>query len=105
MMETWITRWETTLGVVPRLTQFFSSPEARTFVRDFEGCGNALGDVEVLAFLLILFVWPETLSTRQPSPTQLTRTARSLEMCCRQVTTLVDTGVLGLPEQVQQICD
>jgi len=105
MMDTWIERWETTWGVAPRLSHFFSSPEARTVLREFESCADTTGDVEVLAFLLIFSVWPEQASKRGPSPQTLKETARSLEQCRRKVAKLVDTGVLGLPDAVQQTCD
>jgi hypothetical protein len=106
MMDKRIEQWETASGVAPRLSHFFSSPEAHTVFREFESCGNAMGDVEVLAFLLIFYVWPETeRETRRPSPQRLKEAARSLEQCSRKVATLADTGLLGSPEAVQQTCD
>ena len=106
MMDRWIERWETGIGVAPRLSTFFSSPEARTLLREFKSCANTEGDVEVLAFLLIFYVWPETdRKTGQPSPQTLKATARCLEQCSRRVATLADTGLLGVPETVQQTCD
>lgn len=106
MMDTWIERWDTAMGVAPRLSTFFSSPEARTVLREFESCANVKGDVEVLAFLLIFSVWPETeWKKRRPSPQTLKATARSLEQCRRQVAKLIGTGLLGLPEAVQRTCD
>ena len=79
MDDRWIERWETGIGVAPRLSTFFSSPEARTILREFKSCANTEGDVEVLAFLLIFYVWPEQGRTRRPSPQTLKHTARSLE--------------------------
>jgi hypothetical protein len=106
MDDRWIERWETGIGVAPRLSTFFSSPEARTLIRDFESCGHTMVDVEVLAFLLIFTVWPEADGkTRRPSPQGLKETARCLEQCSRRIATLADTGLLGLPEAVQQTCD
>lgn len=106
MMEKWIERWETALGVAPRLSNFFSSREARTVLREFENCAETKGDVEVLAFLLIFFVWPETeWKKKGPSLQTLTSTARSLEQCHRRLAALVRTGLLGEPEAVTQICD
>ena len=105
MMDRWIERWETAMGVAPRLRNFFSSPEARTVLREFKSCADTKGDVEVLAFLLIFFVWPETEWKRRPSHQTLRETARSLEQCRRRVATLVGTGLLGAPEAVTQTCD
>jgi hypothetical protein len=106
MMDTWIKRWETAMGVAPRLSTFFSSPEARTILREFKSCANTEGDVEVLAFLLIFYVWPETeWKKRRPSPQRLKETARCLEQCSRRVAQLIGTGLLGVPEAVQQTCD
>jgi hypothetical protein len=106
MMDKRIERWETASGVAPRLSTFFSSPEARTVLREFESCENVKGDVEVLAFLLILYVWPETeWKKRRPSPQSLKATARSPEQCSRRVAKLVGTGLLGLPVAVRQTCD
>jgi hypothetical protein len=94
------------MGVAPRLSHFFSSPEARTVLREFQSCASTQGDVEVLAFLLIFYVWPETeRKKRRPSPQTLKATARSLDQCRRRVATLVDTCLLGVPEAVQQTCD
>lgn len=106
MMETWIKRWETAMGVAPHLSAFFSVPEARAVLREFKSCASTQGDVEVLAFLLIFYVWPETAwKKRRPSPQTLKATARSLEQCSRRVATLIGTGLLGVPEAVQQTCD
>jgi hypothetical protein len=105
MMDTGIKRWETAMGVAPRLSSFFSSPEARAVLREFKSCANTEGDVEVLAFLLIFYVWPETAWKRRPSPQRLKETARCLEQCSRRVATLIGTGLLGVPEAVQETCD
>jgi hypothetical protein len=106
MMDTWIEQWDIAMGVAPRLSTFFSSPEARTVLREFESCATTKGDVEVLAFLLIFYVWPETeWKRRRPSPQELKETARALEQCSRRVATLVGTGLLGVPDAVQQTCD
>jgi hypothetical protein len=105
MMDTWIERWETALGVAPRLRNFFSSPEARTFLREFKSCADTEGDVEILAFLLIYYVWPEIEWKTRPSRQALRETARSLEQCSRRVATLVGTGLLGSSESVKQTCD
>lgn len=105
-MDRWIQRWDMAMGVAPRLGTFFSSPEARTILREFKSCANTEGDAEVLAFLLIVYVWPETeWKKRRPSPQALKATARSLEQCSRRVATLVGTGLLGVPESVQRTCD
>lgn len=94
------------MGVAPRLSTFFSEPEARALLREFKSCASTQGDVEVLAFLLIFYVWPETAwKKRRPSPQTLKATARSLEQCSRRVATLIGTGLLGVPEAVQQTCD
>jgi len=107
MMDTWIEQWDTAMGIAPQLSTFFSSPEARTVLREFESCGNTMGDVEVLAFLLVVYVWPETewKKRRRPSPQTLKATARSLEQCRRKVATLADTGLLGSPSVVRETCD
>ena len=105
MMDRWIERWETAMGIAPRLSTFFSSSEAHAVLREFESCANTKGDVEVLAFLLIVYVWPETAWKRRPSSQTLKATARSLEQCRRRVATLIGTGLLGVPEAVQQTCD
>ena len=104
-MEKWIERWEIVLGVAPRLHDFFSSSEARTILREFESCAETKGDVEVLAFLLIFYVWPETERKRRPSCQTLREVARSLKQSSRKIATLADTGLLGSPETVQQTCD
>ena len=105
MMETWIRRWETKWGLAPRLSNFFSTPDARTVLREFDSCAGIKGDGEVLAFLLICYVWPEQGRTRRPSPQSLKRTAWSLKACSRNLATLAGSGVLGVPETVQQTCD
>lgn len=105
--DRWIERWDTGIGVAPRLSTFFSSPDARTVLREFKSYANTTeGDVEVLAFLLIFYVWPETdRKTGRPSPEVLKATARSLEQCSRRVATLADTGLLGVPDAVRQTSD
>ena len=106
MDDRWIEQWEKGIGVSPRLSTFFSSPESRTVIREFKSYANTEGDVEVLAFLLILYVWPEKdRKTGRPSPQVLKATARCLEQCRRRITALEGSGLLGLPEAVQQTCD
>src|SRR4029077_7014838 len=105
MMDRWIERWETALGVAPRLSAFFASQDARTILRGFKSYANTEGDVEVLAFLLIFYVWPEQGRTRRPSPQTLKNTARSLKACSRNIARLAGTGLLGAPVIVQQTCD
>jgi hypothetical protein len=106
MMERWIRRWETKWGLAPRLSEFFSTPDAHTVLRDFKSCANsAEGDVEILAFLLIIYVWPEQGRTRRPSPQALKHIARSLKACSRSLATLAGTGLLSVPETVRQTCD
>ena len=73
-------RWETAMGVAPRLSAFFSSPEARTVLREFKSCANTEGDAEVLAFLLICLCvarnkWKDQTAITPDAQT----TARSLE--------------------------
>ena len=46
-------------GSVPSAQRLFFLPEARTVFREFQSCANTEGDGEVLAFLLIFYVWPE----------------------------------------------
>jgi len=106
-METWIRQWETKWGLTPRLSDFFSTPDARTMLREFDSCAGIKGDGEVLAFLLIVYVWPETewKNMRRPSPQTLKATARSLEQCRRHIATLADTGLLGAPTVVRKTCD
>ena len=107
MMETWIRRWETKWGLAPRLSDFFSTPDARTVLREFDSCAGIKGDGEVLAFLLIVYVWPETewKKRRRPSPQTLKATARSLDQCRRNIATLADTGLLGSPKVVRETYD
>lgn len=105
MDDRWIERWETSIGVAPQLSTFFSSREAHTILREFKSYAKAEGDVEVLAFLLIFYVWPEQGRTRRPSPVTLKRIARSLKACSRHLATLAGTGLLGVPDTVQQTCD
>jgi hypothetical protein len=107
MMETWIRRWEVKWGLAPRLSDFFSTPDARTVLREFDSCAGIKGDGEVLAFLLIVYVWPETewKTMRRPSPQTLKATARSLDQCRRNIATLADTGLLGSPKIVRKTCD
>lgn len=104
-METWIQRWETKWGLAPRLSDFFSTPDAHTVLRELKSCGNTMGDGEVLAFLLIVYVWPEQGRTRRPSPQTLKHIARSLKACSRSLTTLAGSGLLGVPETVHRTCD
>lgn len=105
MMETWIRRWETKWGLAPRLSDFFSTREAHTVLREFDSCADTKGDGEVLAFLLICYVWPEQGRTRRPSPQMLKRMARSLKTCSQNLATLASSGLLGVPEMVQQTSD
>jgi hypothetical protein len=102
MMETWIQRWETKWGLAPRLSDFFSTPDARRVLRELDSCAGTKGDSEVLAFLLIIYVWPDQGRTRRPSPQALKHIARSLKACSRSLATLAGTGLLGVPETVQQ---
>ncbi len=104
-METWIQQWETKWGLAPRLSDFFSTPEADTVLRELDNRAVAKGDREVLAFLLIVYVWPDQRRTRRPSPQALKQMARSLKACSRHLATLVGSGLLGVPETVQQTCD
>jgi hypothetical protein len=104
--DRWIERWETGIGVAPRLSTFFSSPEAQMVLREFKSYGNTKGDVEVLGFLLIFYVWPETdRKTGRPPPQVLNATARCLEQCRRRIMALDGTGLLEGPEAVQRTCD
>jgi hypothetical protein len=105
MMDQQIERWEDSYGLAPRLSHFFSSPEARTLLRDFSSCADAKGDVEVLAFLLIFYVWPEQDGIKLPSHQTLKDTARSLEDCSRRLRELVETRLLDSPEQVKETSD
>jgi hypothetical protein len=106
MDDRWVKRWDTVMGVAPRLRTFFSSPEARRVLREFQSCANTEGDVEVLAFLLIVYVWPEIeWKKKGPSPQRLKATARSLDQCRLRVAQLIGTGLLGSPEVVQQTCN
>jgi hypothetical protein len=105
MDDRWIERWETKWGLAPRLSDFFSTPDARTVLRELGSCAGMKGDAEVLAFILIFYVWPEQGRTRRPSPRTLKHMARSLKLCSRHLATLAGTGLLGVPDTVQQTCD
>lgn len=104
MMDQQIKRWGDRYGVVPRLSDFFVSPEAQTLLRDFASCAEVEGDVEVLAFLLIFYVWPEA-EIRRASHRALGRTARSLEDSSRRLRELTETRLLDSPEQIKQTSD
>ncbi len=104
-METWIQRWETKWGLAPRLSEFFSTPEADTLLREVDSCAEMKGDGEVLAFVLIFYVWPEQGRIRRPTPNTLKQMARSLTDASQHLATLAGTGLLGLPDTVQQTCD
>lgn len=105
MDDRWIERWETKWGLAPRLSDFFSTPDARTVLRELHSCAGMKGDAEVLAFILVFYVWPKQGRTRRPSPQTLKGIARSLKTCSGHLETLAGTGLLGVPETTQQTCD
>jgi hypothetical protein len=105
MMDQQIKRWEDRYGVPPRLSDFFASPEARTLLRDFLSCADVEGDVEVLAFLVMFYVWPEQEGIKRPARQRLRETARSLEDASRRLRELTETRLLDSPEQIKQTSD
>lgn len=105
VMEEWISRWETTFGVTPRLSQFFARPEARALCRAVESEAEIRGDVEVFAFLLIVFVWPEEEWEKQPSGPAVQEAIRDLEQARRSLGSVSNTGWLGAPERVHEVRD
>lgn len=104
-MEEWITRWETTFGVAPRLSQFFARPEARALFCAVESEAEVRGDVEVFAFLLIVFVWPEEEWQKQPSGSAVQESIRRLEQARRSLASMSNTGWLGTSERVSEVRD
>lgn len=102
-MEEWIIRWETTFGVAPRLSQFFASLEARALLRAVESEGEVPGDVEVFAFLLIIFVWPEEEWQKQPSWSAVLESIRCLEQAQQSLEPVTNTGWLGSRERVHEV--
>jgi hypothetical protein len=104
-MDEWISRWENHFGVAPRLSQFFARPEARALVRTFESEADVRGDVEVLAFLLIVFVWPEEEWQKQPSGPAVQEAIRHLEQVRRSLDAVSNTGWLGTAERVHEMRD
>jgi hypothetical protein len=105
MMDRQIERWENSYGVAPRLSNFFSSSEGRTLLRDFASCAEAKGDVEVLAFLLIFYVWPEQDGIKRLARQTLIETARSLEDSSRRLREFAETRLFDSPEQINQTSD
>lgn len=105
MMDEWISRWETTFGVAPRLSQFFARPEARVLRRAVESEAEIRGDVEVFAFLLVVCVWPEEAWQKQPSESAVHESIRALEQARRSLGSVSNTGWLGTSERVHEIRD
>jgi hypothetical protein len=91
--------------VAPRLSDFFASPEARTLLRDFVSSADAQGDVEVLAFLLMFYIWPEQEAIKRPARQALKETARSLEDSSRRLRDLTETRLSDSPEHIEQTSD
>lgn len=105
MMEEWISRWETTFGVAPRLSQFCARPEARALRRALESEAEIPGDVEVFAFLLVVCVWPEEEWEKQPSDSAVQDAIRHLEQARRSLGSVSNTGWLGIFDRVHEIRD
>jgi hypothetical protein len=74
-------------------------------VRTFESEADVRGDVEVFAFLLIVFVWPEEAWQKQLSDSAMHKSIRQLEQVRRSLDSVSNTGWLGTAERVHEIRD
>ena len=95
-MEKWIQQWEYSFGVAPRLSEFFSSPGGKDLLKEFvtKKEGRTDADPQILAFLLVFWIWPGIDLECMPSREEQKQEMKTVKKAVRSLRTSERSGLV-----------